>query len=291
MQNLTNNQLEPVVKLLTQAIADHRGWVHDLMRSLVCHTSIDANNCSSKAHTLCKFGQWYYGEQPDDLKVNTAFIDVGQQHQEMHELACSVLRHFQLNGKVEEREFDDFYLKLHSFIETLEQLKAQLGALLYQRDPLTGAYNRATLKEELFNIQELARDNVNQACVMMIDLDHFKAINDNYGHSAGDEVLKQVTECILSNLRNFDKLFRYGGEEFLVSLVNTTFTATKSMAERIRESIAKLDIHIDNKVINVTASIGIAAIDPTAEVLQTLQQADEALYSAKLAGRNQVKCV
>lgn len=290
MQNLTNNQLEPVVKLLTQAIADHRSWVHHLMRSLVCHTSIDNNNCRSEAHTLCKFGKWYYGNQPDALKVNTCFLEVGKRHQEMHEFACSMLTQFQLNRKVEEREFDGFYVKLDCFIETLEQLKAQLGALLYQRDPLTGAYNRATLEEELFNIQELVKDKVNQACVMMIDLDHFKAINDNYGHSAGDEVLKLVTECILSNLRSFDKLFRYGGEEFLVSLVNTTFIDAKKIAERIRESIAQLDIHFDDKVINVTASIGMTTIDPNVEALQSLQQADEALYSAKLNGRNQVKC-
>lgn len=163
-------------------------------------------------------------------------------------------------------------------------------------DVLTGWNNRRYLQVRL--TEELARarrDGSNLVC-LMLDIDHFKAVNDTYGHAAGDTVLRELANRIESQVRASDIAARYGGEEFVVLLPATEIESGKLLAERIRKAIAATAIEIGNgKEITITASIGIASIAPGRDVedLKTageslLARADVALYSAKSSGRDQV---
>ncbi len=157
-------------------------------------------------------------------------------------------------------------------------------------DFLTGLYNRAAIMD--FLRRELARceRERNELSILIIDADHFKKINDTYGHPAGDEVLKQLSVRIESALRSYDFLGRYGGEEFLIVAPNCAMADAMCMAERIRKAVASDGFQITDFQVKVTVSIGVTSIcDLVPELSAVLRNADHALYAAKEAGRNRVE--
>jgi diguanylate cyclase (GGDEF)-like protein len=125
--------------------------------------------------------------------------------------------------------------------------------------------------------------------VLFIDLDHFKRINDQHGHGAGDTVLKAVAQCAAGQLRRGDLLGRIGGEEFCAFLPNTRPEDAVHVAEKLRQAIETLALNVDGRPLSVTASIGVAGASEAGAQMQTLQrQADQAMYRAKAEGRNRV---
>jgi diguanylate cyclase (GGDEF)-like protein len=159
---------------------------------------------------------------------------------------------------------------------------------LATKDPLTGLLNRSELETRL--LLELKRaDRYNgPPSIIMLDLDHFKKINDNYGHTTGDRVLIQVAACIVATVREVDTVARYGGEEILVVLPATSREKARLTAERIRQGISELEIRSDTgEPIKVTASFGIATEWRKGLTMdEMVRAADAALYQAKEAGRN-----
>ena len=157
------------------------------------------------------------------------------------------------------------------------------------RDALTGALNKAFFGECLEGEMERCKTLKVPLCLVMVDLDHFKWINDTYGHVTGDRVLKAAAEKIQACLRRTDLLSRYGGEEFCVLLSHTPLEGALTVAERIRRALASLDISEGNHTIKVTGSLGIAALDPERDTLETLiQRADFKMYTSKQRGRDLV---
>jgi diguanylate cyclase (GGDEF)-like protein len=157
-----------------------------------------------------------------------------------------------------------------------------------QRDSLTGAYNRAAMDNTLLREIELAHRNDSNLSLVVLDLDHFKSINDNYGHCAGDSILKTVVTCITSMLRKSDMLFRYGGEEFVLLLSGTNEEGAVQVAERVRQAIEFHNFHHEQTTIPVTASLGVTHLSKAVDANQLFDQADAAMYEAKHLGRNQV---
>lgn len=156
-------------------------------------------------------------------------------------------------------------------------------------DPLTGAWNRRSLEEEFKRLQAGSLRRHETLSVMMLDVDYFKNINDNYGHQAGDEVLRQLIVNIKNEIRRDDYLARYGGEEFCLLLPATTEGKANKLAERLRRSYEKQSVHWQGKIIASSISIGVASSDHTGLDYSSLfEAADAALYQAKQAGRNRV---
>ena len=162
-------------------------------------------------------------------------------------------------------------------------------ALSNRIDGLTQAFNRKHWEECLAKEFSRARRYQHDLALVMLDLDHFKLLNDTFGHQGGDTVLIETAKTIDSLLRMGDLFGRYGGEEFAVILPNTDLQGAEEVAERIRQSIAKNTIHYQDRIISVTASIGVAVIDgDDARYEDLISNADLALYEAKSAGRNRV---
>ncbi|MBB3810063.1 GGDEF domain-containing protein [Pseudochelatococcus contaminans] len=155
------------------------------------------------------------------------------------------------------------------------------------RDPLTRTLNRRFLPTIMSREIAISLRTKAPFSILMLDIDHFKTINDQWGHSAGDNALRQVVEVILNAIRFNDFIFRYGGEEFLIVLVETTAGEALQNAERLREKLASHQLVIsDGQTINITASIGVAEYDGHPDYVQLIDAADQALYSAKRSGRN-----
>lgn len=157
------------------------------------------------------------------------------------------------------------------------------------KDPLTGINNRTSMNSSLIRETELARRYGAPLSLIALDIDHFKSINDRYGHLAGDYVLQSVAAAISECTRSSDMLFRCGGEEFLVLASNTAREGAMMLAERIRRSIENYEYHYGEHVIPVTTSLGVACFRTGDDSETLFEKADLALYAAKAAGRNCVK--
>lgn len=197
---------------------------------------------------------------------------------------------FTRNKEFSEQELADFESIMCSLVFPLRNGLLYAAALKNAlRDPLTGIGNRSAMQQTLQRDIHTAVRHQQPLSVLMIDIDHFKRINDKYGHSAGDYVLTQVTQHIQQQLRTTDALFRYGGEEFLAVLPNTAKQYAILVAQRILDHLTQLTIQVEQQHIKVTASIGCAILADKDTMDSLLQRSDRALYKAKNHGRNQVQ--
>lgn len=173
-----------------------------------------------------------------------------------------------------------------SAIDRLERMDDLKSAAVI--DPLTGCYNRREFENQLKRHIAGAVRYKSDLSVFMFDLDHFKQINDTYGHLGGDQVLKTIASKVQRNMRTGDILARYGGEEFIAILPETGRAKAMELADRLRQKIANAGIPFDGQTIRVTASFGVAELDRCADMEKIIQDADAMLYKAKLNGRNTV---
>jgi diguanylate cyclase (GGDEF)-like protein len=172
---------------------------------------------------------------------------------------------------------------IHSRLERYRQLNT-----LMLRDGLTGLYNHTTIKEVLDQeISRASRQHI-PLSVAMLDLDHFKNVNDTYGHSAGDRVLKSLSHLLAQRLRRTDSIGRYGGEEFIVILPNTTGPTAEALLDQLRDGFAKIHFRGPEKDFTTTFSCGVATYPIFIDTPSLIDAADKALYLAKAAGRNRV---
>lgn len=158
-----------------------------------------------------------------------------------------------------------------------------------QTDPLTKLYNREALNDHLQRALKVAHRKNSEFPVIFLDIDHFKSINDTFGHAIGDYVLKSVAGCLKKSLRAGDIVFRYGGEEFVILLDETTKSGVDYLSERLRSEIEKLRFRGEAKELKITASLGVASMQPGDSIHTLLKRADSALYLAKQNGRNRVE--
>ncbi len=174
-------------------------------------------------------------------------------------------------------------LKTRLALSTLEQES--------HKDHLTGLANRSALEGHLLRAWNAYHNRGVDLAVIIVDLDHFKAVNDTYGHSTGDDVLRVAAGVLASSVRSCDLVARYGGEEFVVVASESTSAVAVALAERFRTRLAEQRIPAHGKTITVTSSAGVAVADRSQQTgpADLLQQADLALYQAKECGRNAVR--
>ena len=181
-----------------------------------------------------------------------------------------------------------------SRIVSLQQdLMSALAASQFQasHDPLTGLWNRKAIMERLnVELARAGRENTTLG-VIIADLDHFKRINDSYGHLAGDAVLREVAGRLVATVRPYDTVGRYGGEEFLIVLPSRDPESPTAVAERLRESLTEAPLRTSEGVFDVTMSLGVVSVQGTTvwDADSVVRGADEALYRAKALGRNRVQ--
>jgi diguanylate cyclase len=182
------------------------------------------------------------------------------------------------------KELNEYRRTTQSLSSKLEQTEAK--ALV---DALTNVLNRNAYNMKISQmIREFSRVN-EPFCLLVIDIDHFKKFNDQYGHKAGDRVLRSVAASVQESLRASDLVFRYGGEEFVVILGGADLGIAAKLAEKVRQGVEK-DYYIDKeKNMKVTVSLGVACVQPEDTELSLFERADKALYVAKRKGRNQVE--
>jgi diguanylate cyclase len=202
-------------------------------------------------------------------------------------LAVAV-RHLRQAFKEHSDERDKQNRKMDALVTTL-QAELQTAQEKGARDPLTGLYNRGSFDEEIKTVCARSAVGFEGFGLLMIDIDHFKSVNDNYGHPVGDQVLKHVANLMIKTcLRKDDFVARYGGEEFSVILRDVSETGLERTGERLRKAIEDSPAPLKDKELPITVSIGAGVATPEDSVLTLIERVDSCLYRAKETGRNRV---
>jgi diguanylate cyclase len=192
---------------------------------------------------------------------------------------------------------DQMHSNFESKSKEIEELQQQLQRERQRAitDPLTGLFNRAALVDQLTAaVEEETGDTDVPAALIMIDIDHFKSINDNHGHLIGDRVIRFVAQVLQKNIKGKDCAARYGGEEFTVLLPETPAAGAVAVAETIRKAIAQAQlVRADNKAPlgQITVSAGVTSYQHGEDIMDFLNRADEAMYKSKREGRNRVSAL
>ncbi len=285
----TPPELQTMISNVDQAIYNHDRWYDALIATLMCRLPYDEHDVHEESFRRCRFGQWLYSEGQRLLSEHASYAAIEAEHRRMHLLATRLLLTAAEGSPMGVQDYERFSSAVKSLRLEATTLKRELEDLLAHVDPLTGVNGRTLLLTVLRELHALVKRSVMPCSVVMMDLDHFKKINDTYGHQAGDHVLIASAQYVMQHLRPYDKVFRYGGEEFVLALQNASSEVALATVNHLREGLAKMPIHHDDILIGVTASFGVAPLDSDNSVEQSLGHADQALYAAKSAGRNRVE--
>jgi diguanylate cyclase (GGDEF)-like protein len=245
---------------------------------------------------LCAFGRWMHGATSSYLLSTSHFKVIENLHINLHDLAANVINYCKRNEYrpatlIHLMQRIDYYsLEIGNEIAFLNEIEESA------KDPLTHLLTRRLFNKIMLNKLDIAKATGKEFALMMCDLDHFKAINDTYGHAVGDVVLQHFAKVMEQTLRKSDYIFRFGGEEFIILLPVTDKEETLMLAQKICDATASSEVKIENISINYTVSIGTLVIlvsnkvDVNQETIDTyVTQVDEKLYFAKEKGRNRVE--
>lgn len=288
MHKMDPATLRKALEQVEQALRDHDQWHTELLRAIVCGVPGDRDTFALNAHRHCPFGRWYYGGAATELREKPAFIAVGVQHARLHATAARLLRVAARGAPIPRSYYEDFAASSARLRDKLDGVRDEMRDALRNRDVLTGAFDRVEMLPELRNWFELAKRGVQQCCIVFMDVDHLKEINDRYGHHAGDGVLAGAVRILCRHLRPYDKVFRYGGDEFLISLPGADLATGQGVIRRVRDCFASEPVLVggDGMSLHASASFGLALLDPDVDVEESIERADQALLLAKTAGRN-----
>jgi diguanylate cyclase (GGDEF)-like protein len=288
MFRMDTAHLRATLQQLQQATHDHTEWYENLIRTIVCRLPGHPHDLADRAHQLCRFGQWYYAEASAELRQQAIFAEMEAEHERIHVVAAQLLARAAANVPIAREDYDELVAAGARLRLELDSLRHEIQDILRSSDALTGAYGRSRLLPELREWRELARRDVQQCCIAFMDLDHLKEINDTHGHTVGDQVLAGAVRYVTGHLRPYDKVFRYGGDEFLISLAAIELADAMHLLERISRGFGSVPfvVSASGERIFATASFGLAQLDPDACVEESIDRADKALLLAKAAGRD-----
>lgn len=258
-------------------------WENGLIYALISRT----NNIQSYLLSDSEFGLWFrhkcgqhFGNQPEIAKIGKLIDDIDNMLKNSAEI--EVLEHLQSllsDIRAKTMIINNLFISLFEDASRLESGKDALTKLLNRR------FMSTILKHEV----KLALGNGRNLSVVMLDIDFFKRINDTWGHSAGDDVLRHIAAILTENTRSSDYVFRYGGEEFMIVYLEYTHQQTLNFVEAIRQKIQDSPIEMpDSHMLQLSASFGVSHFNGHPDYQKMVDEADKALYDAKHGGRNRV---
>ncbi len=295
--------LEDVRDLVMQAYLvadnDYRGYLEALDRELVkiCEALGVAVNCEQQRQAAANSLQ--ESMHTEIRGLNQAL----EQHDQVHSLKQSVserIHHIEealATFKAAQEEVS-LSVQLNQLVEQVKKMEVDAQSAQHQlaeekqraiTDPLTSLPNRQAYQERVFMEYSRWQRYQHPLTLAVVDIDHFKRINDTYGHQAGDRVLQAVSKSIAKRLREVDFIARFGGEEFVMIFPETDAKTTLEVLDQIRLAISKVPFTFKEEPVSITASFGIAQFEENSTIDGVFEQADQALYDAKASGRNQCR--
>lgn len=281
-------QIVEFIEQLDSSVKAHMDWARHVLRCSVLHESPGEDVLAPLAHTLCDFSRWFalnrtrfYGLSPQ----KAAQLEVV--HKGMHDAVrciCTAILAGQPGSRSDVESFEQAQGEL---IELMAQFKTLFLINAARYDTLTGLRLRGGIESEFVQIQKVCRRNNLQLYVVIIDVDHFKQINDRYGHSVGDVALRHLADTLKGIVRPDEPLIRWGGEEFLLLIQCPAREAAQSVAERIVQRVRNPPvIRQQSAPLIMTVTVGLSRVAHNETMSSAVERADQALYAGKAAGRD-----
>lgn len=275
--------------MIGAAIDEHADWLRKWHRAVVCGLPPDREIVSRHGPQISRFGGWFDTNRERGLLDQPVFDELWTRYAEVQDHGRRLALKAVAGETLRARDYDAFVEQSENFLATARRIRDAFQRAIFDLDPLTGVHNRRSMMAELDRERERSLRTEKPMCICLCDVDHFKAVNDRHGHLVGDGVLLAVAGRLIANLRPYDSIYRFGGEEFLLAFAETDADQAARIAERLRHAIAGREISVDgDHRLRITASFGLALVEPDASIETTVRRADEALYRAKRKGRNRV---
>lgn len=276
------------VQELDAAVESHQDWSRRILRCAVLGDSPGADVLDASAHSLCRFGLWFSENKVSFEKLDMQKTDrIEMAHQDMHDAVRSLCLDLLERNKGKSADLDVYERSQSELLVLLAELKTLHLASSGHQDVLTGLPTRYGLEAEFIQFRKTCHRLNMQCYVGMIDADHFKRVNDTYGHPAGDIALRHLASTLRSVVRANELLFRFGGEEFLVLLQCESVDSAKAASQRIVDMVRTTPVTTPTgDVLALTVTLGLAQVGENEEIAQAIERADKALYVGKNSGRD-----
>lgn len=288
MSNLSGKTRHFIIEL-DAAVEAHMDWTRRVMRCAVLRASPGEDVLASEAHILCRFGHWFASQKSDFEKLDAQRAhQVEVVHQAMHDAIRAICANILAGQPGTASDLAVFEQSQSELTGLMAGFKTQFLADAVCNDPLTGLPLRYGIEDEFIQAQRAVRREHTQLYVAMIDVDHFKNINDQYGHAVGDSALRHLTDSLTSVLRPNEPLFRFGGEEFLMLMQCPSREAATIAANRIVDQVRNSPMALGEvaEPISMTITLGLTRVQPDDSLDDAVARADLALYAGKNSGRD-----
>lgn len=279
---------ESLIAGIDQGIQAHLAWSQRLMRCALLHESPGEDTMGPDAHRRCLFGQWFLTEKPALASFDAQVTDeLERAHQSMHDAVRALCTQSAQGQPAREQDLSAYEAGQTAMVERLNTLRQKVAESLLQHDALTGLPLRNGL-DYAFKIRQRDAARDGQALhLAMVDVDHFKHVNDTWGHSVGDLALQHLARLMQGCLRENDIVVRYGGEEFLFLLLGAE--APERVLQRLLDEVrAHPMLLAGGHSLAMTVTAGLARVEPQDSLASALDRADRALLQGKQAGRDRV---
>lgn len=279
--------VEDLLGRIDRGIESHLEWTQRLLRCSVLRESPGDDVLRADAHRLCRLGGW--------LERDSALLDgfeagIAERllttHRKMHDAVravCQTVLAARPSDPADLKSFEENQTRLVGLLTALREVVSDRAI---RRDPLTGLPLRHGLGQTFMQRRSDAARFKLVLHVVMIDVDHFKTVNDTYGHPVGDQALRHAASILQDSLRRSDVLVRYGGEEFLAMLLNTGARGALATAQRLLEAFRSTPMREGGLELPIRISLGLAAVGPAETLESAVERADRALLKAKQDGRD-----
>lgn len=273
---------------LDEAMQAHLAWSQRLLRCALLGEPPAEDMLQANAHELCEFGRWFGPVSERLQKIEPVCVhNLGIAHSHMHRAVRELYQAVLDGRRVDSYWFESFESNQAAMVRELTFLKEQFVRSRAQSDPLTGLPLRHGLHMLFITRQADAERSGNDVFIALMDADHFKKINDNHGHPAGDAALTHLARLLKTALRGNDSLLRYGGEEFMLLFLGIDEEAAGNVAERIMHIVRSNPMSLpDGQILHMSISIGLTRVLPHDSLESAIRRADVALYQAKRNGRD-----
>jgi len=272
---------------LDTAVEAHMNWTRRILRCVVLRTTPGDDVLDPMAHTLCHFGSWFMSSRAEFEALDAqAAQRVEAVHQAMHDAIRSICTRVLAEQPGNHADLEAFEQSQSELLVLLARFKTLILTKAVRHDPLTGLPLRYGIENDFALYRKAARRNRTLLYVAMIDVDHFKPINDTHGHLVGDLVLRQLADVLKQTLRSNEPLYRFGGEEFLWLLQCHSAAEAEQSAQRLLGAVRTASVPIpDGAPLALTVTLGLARVREQDDLSSAIMRAHLALYEGKKSGR------
>lgn len=281
-----------IVQGLGKVVDDHIAWLSQ-WHQIAFYGGPDRQARAGELKTPNSFHQWHERAKEALPKQQPILDRLAELHDHLHTSSRLVILKTPEGEALAIDDYEKVLSRFDEFVTAVRRLERAFSEAAAGLDPLTGLRTRSGLAEDFSREMTRFKNAGTPFSLALVDIDHFKNINDTFGHDVGDRVLVGLANTLLRHIRTYDDAYRLGGEEFLLILKGLDGDTATPVVERLRAAIARSDMRApDGGPLNVTASFGFTAVQPGRTLDEMLNLADQALYRAKREGRNRsVKAV